>query len=123
MFPRSSSARYRRKIVRPKDYHEPPDEAHAASAEPLAEGFSFNDSQPPPDPDFSQSGGRFVKGHDPRRHKFTPAELSAGFWNGLASYVEKGGDARNFLRRKMTARGQVFRVTPERVRGRLAKAA
>ena len=64
--------------------------------------------------------GRFRKGHDPRRHKFTPAECSEGFWAGLASYVERGGEARNFLRRKMTARGQVFRPVPKSQRGLLA---
>ena len=108
----------------PRDYHELPDEAHtAATAAPLPEGFSFNDSQPPPDPDFSEMGGRFRKGHDPRRHAFTLAECSAGFWAGLASYVEQGGEARNFLRRKMTARGQTFTATPKGERGRLPKAA
>ena len=63
------------------------------------------------------------KGFDPRRHTFTPAECSEGFWAGLASYVEQGGEARNFLRRKMRARGQVFTATPKRDRGRLPKAA
>ena len=103
-----------------KAYHELPDEAHhAAAPEPLPADFSFNDSTPPPCPDFKESGGRFVKGHDPRRHKLTAAECSAGFWAGLASYVEQGGEARNFLRRKMEARGQVFRHTPKAQRGRV----
>ena len=91
-----------------------------ATAEPLAADFRFNDSEPPPDPDFKESGGRFRKGHDPRRHTFTAEECSAGFWAGLASYVEQGGEARNFLRRKMTARGQAFRPTRKAERGRLA---
>ena len=107
----------------PRDYHELPDAAHTPVASALPADFSFNDSEPPPDPDFQESGGRFRKGHDPRRHTFTAAELSAGFWAGLASYVEQGGEARNFLRRKMRARGQPFRATPKRGRGRLAKAA
>ena len=89
----------------PRDYHELPAEAYATPTEPLPADFSFNDSEPPPDPDFKESGGRFVKGFDPRRHTFTAEECSAGFWAGLASYVEQGGEARNFLRRKMTARG------------------
>ncbi|MDQ3744527.1 MAG: hypothetical protein M3444_09105 [Acidobacteriota bacterium] len=102
-------------------YHEPPEEAFFRPApEPLPADFSFNDSTPPTDPDFKASGGRFVKGHDPRRHKFTAAECSEGFWAGLASYVEQGGEARNFLRRKMSARGQVFRHTPKARRGLLA---
>ena len=76
--------------------------------------------EPPPDPDFKESGGRFVRGFDPRRHTFTPAECSEGFWAGLASYVEQGGEARNFLQRKMAACGQAFRRTPEAERGRIA---
>lgn len=104
----------------PRDYHELPAEAYNASAEPLPADFRFNDSEPPPDPDFKESGGRFVKGFDPRRHTFTAEECSAGFWAGLASYVEQGGEARNFLRWKMAARGQSFRHTPKAQRGRMA---
>ena len=80
-------------------YHVQPDEAFHAAAEALPADFSFNASQPPPDPDFKESGGRIRRGHDPRRHAFTAAECSAGFWAGLASYVEQGGEARNFLNR------------------------
>ena len=76
-----------------KAYHELPDEAHTPAASALPADFSFNDSQPTPDPDFKESGGRFVKGFDPRRHTFTAEECSAGFWAGLASYVEQGGEA------------------------------
>jgi len=83
----------------PRDYHELPDEAYMPSAEPLPADFSFNASEPPPDPDFQVSGGRFMKGFDPGRHTFTAEECSEGFWAGLASYVEQGGEARNFLRR------------------------
>ena len=104
----------------PRDYHELPDEAYIESAEPLPADFSFNDSTPPPDPDFKESGGRLRRGFDPRRHTFTPAECSEGFWAGLASYVEQGGEARNFLRRKMRARGQTFRHTTKAERGRIA---
>jgi len=101
-------------------YHAQPDEAFHGRPEPLAADFSFNDSTPPPDPDFKESGGRFRKGFDPRRHTFTAEECSEGFWAGLASYVEQGGEARNFLKRKMAARGQDFRSVPKRQRGRLA---
>jgi hypothetical protein len=105
----------------PRDYHELPDEAHTgAKPEPLPANFSFNDSTPPPDPDFKEPGGRFVKGFDPRRHTFTAEECSEGFWSGLASYAEQGGEARNFLKRKMSARGQLFRQTPKAERGRIA---
>ena len=61
-----------------------------------------------------------MKGRDPRRHVFTAEECSAGFWAGLASYVEQGGEPRNFLKRKMSARGQAFTVTPKAQRGRMA---
>ena len=101
-----------------KAYHELPDEAHTPTGSALPADFSFNDSTPPPDPDFKESGGRFVKGFDPRRHAFTAEECSAGFWAGLASYVERGGQPQNFLRRKMAARGQVFTATPKGERGR-----
>ena len=106
----------------PRDYHELPDEAYMPSAEPLPADFSFNASEPPPDPDFQVSGGRFMKGFDPGRHTFTAEECSEGFWAGLASYVEQGGAARNFLRRKMAARRQSPRVTLKRDRGRLPQA-
>jgi hypothetical protein len=54
-------------------------------------------------------GRPFRKGTDPRRHRctaacthdryeFTAADRSNGFWQGLATYVEKGGEARNFLK-------------------------
>lgn len=80
------------------------------------------------------NAGSFKPGPDARRHvhtptcghtlyKFTAADCSAGFWAGLAAYVARGGEARNFLRRKMSARGQVFRATPKRDRGRLPRAA
>ena len=74
-------------------------------------------------PQRNPNQGSFKPGPDPRHHTFTAEERSAGFWAGLASYVEQGGEARNFLRRKMGAPGQVFRATPQRNRGRLARAA
>jgi hypothetical protein len=61
-----------------------------------------------------------VRGFDPGRHAFTAEECSEGFWAGLASYVEQGGESRNFLRRKMAARGQSPRATPKRRRGWIA---
>lgn len=73
-----------------------------------------------PKPKRKPTAGSFRKGADPRRHKFTREECSEGFWAGLASYVEQGGEARNFLRRKMGARGQVFSPVPKSERGRLA---
>jgi hypothetical protein len=74
----------------PRDYHELPAEAYAASAEPLPADFRFNDSEPPPDPDFKESGGRFVMGYDPRRHTFTAEECSAGFWPGSPLTSSRG---------------------------------
>lgn len=32
----------------------------------------------------SANRGSFRKGPDPRRHKFTPEECSAGFWTAIA---------------------------------------
>ena len=75
----------------PDAYHAQPDEAFHGQPERSA-APEIVSTQPPSDPDFKQSGGRFVKGHDPRRHKFTREECSAGFWAGLASYVERGGE-------------------------------
>jgi len=37
--------------------------------------------------------GRFQKGHDPRRHKFTRDECSAGFWAAVESIVIRYPDA------------------------------
>ena len=104
----------------PRDYHELPDEAYMPATESLPADFSFNSSELPPDPDFKESGGRFVKGRDPRRHMFTVEECREGFWAGLASYVEQGGQPGNFLRRKMAAHGQAYTATPTRARGRIA---
>jgi hypothetical protein len=104
----------------PRDYHDLPPESYMHVTEPLPANFSFNSSEPPPDPDFKETGGRFRKGFDPRRHVFTAEECSEGFWAGLASYVEQGGEARNFLRRKMAARGQTFCPVPKAYRGRVA---
>jgi hypothetical protein len=33
--------------------------------------------------------GRFKKGHDPRRHKFTPEECTRGFWAAIDSIVTR----------------------------------
>ena len=69
-----------------KAYHELPDEAHTPTGSALPADFSFNDSTPPPDPDFKESGGRFVKGRDPRRHTLRTVYL------GRAQGEPKGGD-------------------------------
>lgn len=74
------------------DYHAQPAEANH-SPEPLADDFAFVSTQPAHDPEFDMEAkprrrkanrSSFRKGHDPRRHKFTPAECSAGFWSALA---------------------------------------
>jgi len=53
--------------------------------------------------------GRFTKGHDPRRHKFTREECQTGFWAALESIITRHPDAVdaygrhmacNFLRNK-----------------------
>jgi hypothetical protein len=33
--------------------------------------------------------GRFKKGHDPRRHKFTSEECSRGFWAAIESIIAR----------------------------------
>jgi hypothetical protein len=37
--------------------------------------------------------GRFKKGYDPRRHKFTADECSAGFWAAIESIITRYPDA------------------------------
>jgi hypothetical protein len=37
--------------------------------------------------------GRFQKGYDPQRHKFTKAECSTGFWSAVESIVCRYPDA------------------------------
>jgi len=37
--------------------------------------------------------GRFRRGHDPRRHRFTKAECQAGFWAAINSIVIRYPDA------------------------------
>lgn len=64
-------------------YHAQPDEASHGQPERTAPPEIVS-TQPPPDPDFKQSGGRFLKGHDPRRHKLTREECSRGFWTAIA---------------------------------------
>jgi hypothetical protein len=40
-----------------------------------------------------ENRGRFKPGPDPRRHKFTKEECSAGFWNAVESIVTRYPDA------------------------------
>jgi len=55
-----------------------------------------------------ENKGRFKKGPDPRRHKFTREECQAGFWRALESIITRYPDATNggrhmacyFLKRK-----------------------
>lgn len=39
-----------------------------------------------------QNAGRFKKGADPRRHKFTKDECQAGFWKALESIAARHPD-------------------------------
>ena len=39
--------------------------------------------------------GRFQKGHDPRRHKFTREECQRGFWAAIESVVNRYPNAVN----------------------------
>jgi len=40
-----------------------------------------------------ENKGRFTKGHDPRRHKFTLAECQAGFQAALVAIITRYPDA------------------------------
>lgn len=40
-----------------------------------------------------QYRGRFKKGFDPRRHRFTTAECQEGFWRAIESIVSRYPDA------------------------------
>lgn len=40
----------------------------------------------------STNPGRFRKGHDPRRHKFTTEECQRGFWAAIESIVIRHPD-------------------------------
>lgn len=46
-------------------------------------------------PDYKQNKGRFTKGDDPRRHKFTREECQAGFWAAIESVASRYPDAVN----------------------------
>lgn len=37
--------------------------------------------------------GKFKKGYDPRRHKFTRDECSRGFWNAITSIITRHPNA------------------------------
>lgn len=73
-------------------YHAQPDEAYHGQPAALPADFAFVENQPPPDFDFKESGGRFRKGFDPRRHKFTREECSRGFWTAIAVWGVGMGD-------------------------------
>ncbi|HVG20844.1 MAG TPA: hypothetical protein VNI02_17485 [Blastocatellia bacterium] len=49
--------------------------------------------QAQPDAAPTSNRGRFQKGYDPRRHKFTREECSIGFWNAVESIVTRYPDA------------------------------
>jgi len=48
--------------------------------------------------------GRFTKGHDPRRHKFTLAECQAGFQAAIESIIIRHPDAVDEHGRHMACR-------------------
>jgi hypothetical protein len=56
--------------------------------------IEFVTSEPPADAfdDAPKYRGRFKKGYDPRRHRFTPEECSRGFWTAIAVYGVGIGD-------------------------------
>lgn len=49
------------------------------------------------------NGGRFQKGYDPRRHKFTTAELRAGYRSALINIASRSGISLRFAKKVMQA--------------------
>ena len=73
-------------------YHAQPDEAFHGKPEPLAADFAFNDSTPPPEADFTGSGGLaaikpFRLSHHSHRVEsprlFSPSYCPSGLARGL----------------------------------------
>ena len=56
----------------------------------------------PPQVEQSQYRGRFKKGYDPRRHKFTQAECIDGFWAAIESVAIRYPDVVDSAGRHMT---------------------
>jgi len=50
------------------------------------------------------NAGRFKKGFDPRRHRFTREECQAGFWRALESITARHPDATDRAGRHMACR-------------------
>ena len=73
-------------------YHEQPAEAYTPSAEPLPADFRLASDTPSSAPDYKQTRGRFAKGFDPRRHRFTREECSRGFWTAVAVWGVSMGE-------------------------------
>ena len=48
--------------------------------------------------------GRFRRGHDPRRHKFTRDECVAGFWKAIESIVARHPNCIDAYGRHMTVK-------------------
>ena len=59
----------------PDRYHAQPDEAFDAVAAPPPADLEIVSTQPPPDPDFKETRGRYRKDHDPRRKKIQAAVI------------------------------------------------
>jgi len=59
--------------------------------------------QPPP-AEQSEYRGRFKKGYDPRRHRFTQEECSAGFWAAIESVAARYPDAVDSAGRHMVCK-------------------
>ncbi len=64
----------------------------------------------PPKPSYR---GRFVKGHDPRRHRFTKEECSRGFWAAVESIVTRypfavGRNGRHMVTRFLASQIEAF---------------
>jgi hypothetical protein len=69
-----------------KQYQAKPDEAYWNQPESDKAEIEIV-STPAPADNFPT--GRFKKGFDPRRHKFTKAECSKGFWAAIESIIAR----------------------------------
>lgn len=63
-----------------------PDEAYWNQPEADKSEIQIVETAPPAD---NFPTGRFKKGHDPRRHKFTRDECSRGFWAAIESITAR----------------------------------
>jgi hypothetical protein len=96
-------------------YFSTPDEHYWNTQDAPRAEIVIVETEPPADA--FPNKGRFKKGFDPRRHRFTRAECSKGFWAAVESIVSRYPDAImpdgrhmvcNFLKSRTLAQSEVF---------------